>query len=126
MSLLGRIRMAMAWKGWDKDEFARQIKIRRPNMHRQTVHKWFDDEVEHLSLKNLFLVSDVLDCNPRWLGLREGEPQKPVELDLEKNKVLQLYDALSNHPNVRDAWIKHGGELLQVSTGQSVAQPFKF
>lgn len=121
MTLSGRIRIGMAARGITSEaELARRLK-----MHRQTVNKWISGEVEYLEPEYLFRLADALDCNPRWLALKEGEPQKPVELDLEKMKVIQLYSALSKHPQVRDLWVKHGQDLLQTSTGPSVAQPFK-
>jgi transcriptional regulator with XRE-family HTH domain len=118
--------MGMAWKAWDSREFERQLRIKRPGFHRQTVNKWFQDEVKQLSPDYLFLVADVLDCNPRWLALREGEPQRQPELDLDEVKTVQLYRAFKQHSAHRDQWLKQGSELLQLETGAgtSVAQPF--
>jgi transcriptional regulator with XRE-family HTH domain len=132
MTLVGRMKMAMATVGItgadEKErirEFARRLNVKRPNFHRQTVHKWFKDNVKQLSPEYLFLVADVLECNPRWLALREGEPQQQPQLSLDQIKAVQLYNALRKHPAHRDQWMRNGSDLLQLATGPSVAQPFK-
>lgn len=123
--------MAMATAGItgadDKErlrEFTKRIRAKQPNFHRQTVHKWFKQDVKQLDPKYLFLVADVLDCNPRWLALKEGGPQRQPELELDEVKAVQLYRAFGRNRAHRDTWMKQGNELLQLATGPSVAQPF--
>src|SRR5690349_20155979 len=125
MTLLGRIKIGMAWKGWDQDEFERQLRTKRPNLHRQTLNKWFTEEVESLRPTFLFLVSEVLDCNPRWLALREGEPHKQPELGLEQLKAIQIYNALKKNQKALDKWLREGGEYIEMLGETSVAQPFQ-
>lgn len=96
---------------------------RRMSLPRQTISKWLNNETKDLELSNLYRLADLLDCNARWLALRDGVPQKPVEMDLEKKRVIDLYQALPS--GVRVSWVSSGEALLAGSTNPSIAQPFK-
>lgn len=124
VTLVGRMRIAFAFVGITGSdegervrEFAKRLRRKRPDFHRQTVHKWFAEDVKQLSPEYLFLVADVLECSPRWLALREGEPQRQRHLDLDQIKAVQLYDQLKKHPKHLDMWMKAGRDHLQIVTG---------
>jgi transcriptional regulator with XRE-family HTH domain len=119
MTFGGRVKMQMAARGIrNPAELARRM-----SLPRQTISKWLNNETKDLELSNLYKLADILDCNARWLALRDGVPQKPVEMDLEKKRVIDLYQALPKA--VRASWVSSGEALLVGSTSPSVAQPFK-
>lgn len=119
MTLGGRIKIGMAAKGMDgPSDLARRLKLRR-----QTVTKWVNDEVTFLEPKYLFPLADALEMNPRWLSIRQGDPQPAKTVSPDAQRVLDLYGALN--PGVRDSWLQSGDALLKAAGETSTAQPFK-
>jgi len=120
MSLGGRIRIGMAMRGISTPAaLARKMKLPR-----QTIQKWIEGSVTRLEPENLFALADALGVSARWLGIKDGPPQKPLVLDLEQNKVLEVYEAL-NDEALRDAWLQSGAALIGKTQPASAAHPFR-
>lgn len=120
MTLSGRIKMGMAAQGIGSPaELARRLSV-----DRQRVHKWLNDEVQNMDHASLFKLADVLGCSAKWLALREGPPQPPVALDLERTKAIQVFDVLEK-AKMHEAWIRTGEAMISSQERSSVAYPFK-
>lgn len=122
MHLSGRIKIGMAANGITSEaELARRV-----GCHRQTVHKWLEGESVTIDPKYLFKLADVLKCSARWLALREGGPQKFVQLDIDKTRLLDIYEELSQKsPKALDEWRRQGNGLLELTGAPSTGHPYK-
>ena len=96
------------------------------DVHRQTVFKWLNGEVEDLTPEMLFKLADVLDVNPRWLYAGPPEsPIKPRVLDPEQEELVQIKESLEKaSPQAKDQWLSNGRSLVQIVAPTSRANPF--
>jgi hypothetical protein len=133
----GRIRAAMARHGWPTtrdgrdiavvvlrskwiEHYKKQPKVSTPS--RPTFYDWLEHKDPKISIRNLFLLSDLLDVNARWLAMNEGSMAKPLMPDMDAQP---LFDAW-NHLNAaaREELIKEANKLLRVQGVPSAANPF--
>lgn len=118
-TLAGRIQTQMTTRGIaTESELARLVTKRLGRaVHRQKVHKWLNGESQNMELDALFALADVLECSARWLALKQGGPQKAVQLDVEKTRAVVLYDELAKHEkrNLVDKWLRQGHDLLEAA-----------
>lgn len=118
-TLSGRIRLSMAAVGLrTPTDLARKMKI-----NRQTVHKWMTGRSDKLTPDMLFKLADALEVNARWLAL--GAPYSPLkmrQIDPETAELVALRENLP--PQLRDAFLSHGRELLKLSDTATRANPF--
>jgi hypothetical protein len=138
VSFNGRIRAAMARRSWPtnrdgKDiavvvlrtkwiEFFRSRKdVKTPS--RPTFYDWFKHSKPKISPRNLFLLSDLLDVNARWLALNDSSMAKPIIPDMEIQSLIDAWNNLS--PVAREELIQEANKLLRVQGTPSKAQPFK-
>lgn len=95
---------------------------RRMKLNRQTVHRWVAGEGDPTP-ELLFKLSDVLQCNARWLALGHPEsPVKPMTPTPEQAEVLDIFTRLP--PAAQETWMTNGRDLLRLLTPASVNNPF--
>lgn len=138
MTFAGRIRDAMTTRGWPTQRDGKNIapvvlrtkwkeffKGRKdaPLPSRPTFYDWLDSKESRISIKNLYLLSDLLNVNARWLAIREGSMAKPI---FPTDEIQPLIDAW-NHLGeaARDELIKEANKLLRVQGTTSPAYPFQ-
>lgn len=137
VSFHGRIRAAMARHGWPTNREGKDIAVvvlrskwaeffkgrsdaKTPS--RPTFYDWMKHRDPKISPKNLFLLSDLLNVNARWLALNTGSMAKPITQDMEIQRLVDAWLSLS--PTAREELIKEADKLLRVQ-GTSVASPFR-
>jgi hypothetical protein len=137
-SFKGRIRAAMTRRGWTTSRDGRDIavlvlmakwaefykgksSVRTPS--RPTFYDWLKHKEPKIAPRNLFLLSDVLNVNARWLALNEGSMAKPIMAEMEAQELFDAWDNLG--PAAREELIKEAQKLLRVQGTPTPASPFK-
>lgn len=137
-SFKGRIRAAMSRHGWTTNREGRDVavlvlmakwaefykgkpSVRTPS--RPTFYDWMKHKEPKISPKNLFLLSDVLNVNARWLALNEGSMAKPIFAEMEAQELFDAWDNLG--PAAREELVKEAQKLLRVQGKPTPASPFK-
>ena len=95
-------------------------------VHRQTVGKWLNGDVEDLTPEMLFKLADALNVNPRWLYAGPPEsPIKPRVLDPEQEELVQIKETLEkSNVDAKEQWLSSGRSLVRIVTPASRANPF--
>ena len=128
MTLSGRIKIQMAAQGIKGPSALAQRLSKQlgREVHRQKVKKWLDGDAKNMELDAFFALSDVLKCSARWLAIRdERGPQKPVFIDIEKTRFMDVYDELKKaHPRAIDKWLRQGRDLLELAPQPTPESPF--
>ena len=137
MTFAGRIRDSMIRKGWPVARDGKPIAVivlrtkwqeffrgRReaPVPSRPTFYEWLSATKARISPKNLFLLSDLLDVNARWLDLNQGSMSKPISPDDEIQALVDAWKHLS--PTGREELLKDATKYLRVQGVTSPAYPF--
>jgi hypothetical protein len=137
-SFKGRIRAAMSRHGWPTARDGRDIAVlvlrdqwekyfkSKPSVvtpSRPTFYDWLKHKDPKISPRNLFLLSDVLNVNARWLALNEGSMAKPIMAEMEAQELFDAWDNLG--PAAREELIKEAQKLLRVQGTATPASPFK-
>lgn len=135
MSFSGRIRAAMTRKSWPVRREGKDIAVvvlrtrwretykGRPAPSRPTFYDWLKSREAKISIRNLYLLADLLDVSPRWLSIHEGSMAKLISPD---DEIQPLFDAWQHlNPNARDELIKEANKLLRVQGTTSPAYPFQ-
>jgi hypothetical protein len=138
VSFSGRIRAAMTRCSWPTKRDGRDIavlvlrskwaeffkgKANAKTPSRPTFYDWLRHKEPKISPKNLFLLSDLLNVNARWLALNQGSMSKPITPDMEIQTVVDAWNNLS--PAAREELVKEAEKLLRVQGTTSAASPFK-
>lgn len=137
MSFSGRIRDAMTRRGWPthrdgkdiavvvlrtrwKEFFKGRPEIKIPS--RPTFYDWLASREPKISIRNLYLLSDLLNVNARWLSIKEGSIAKPI---FPTDEIQPLIDAWNNlSSEARDELIKEANRFLRIQGTTSPAYPF--
>jgi transcriptional regulator with XRE-family HTH domain len=99
---------------------------RKLDVHRQTVSKWLNGDVDDLSPEMLFKLADALEVNARWLYTGPpASPIKPRVLDPEDEELVQIKETLDRtSPDAKEQWLSNGRSLVRIVTPASRANPF--
>jgi hypothetical protein len=137
MSFKGRIRAAMTRQGWPTSRDGRDIAVvvlrtkwkdyfkgakDAPTPSRPAFYDWLGSDKPRISPKNLFLLSDLLNVNARWLATRERGMSKPIYPDDEIQPLIDAWGALN--PAAREELVREANKLLRVQGVPSAANPF--
>lgn len=105
-------------------ELGRRMRVRGKPVGRQTVHRWFSGEGEHIWPEQLFALAEALNCNPQWLAVGPPHlPMKPFFPDLEQSELMQIFNSLPDQ--AKEQWISQGRGLVQILSPVSTSNPFK-
>jgi hypothetical protein len=137
MSFKGRIRAAMTRQGWPTSRDGRDIAVvvlrTRWKEHfkgikdvtlpsRPTFYDWLGSDKPKISPRNLFLLSDLLNVNARWLATKDKGMSKPIYPDDEIQPLIDAWGALN--PAAREELVREANKLLRVQGVPSAANPF--
>ena len=95
----------------------------RRSPSRQAFYDWMKATSPKIDISNLYLLSDLLEVNARWLALGPPTPiTKPFVPDDKIKVLIDAYKALQ--PDLQDELIKEAHKLLRLQAHISRAKPF--
>jgi transcriptional regulator with XRE-family HTH domain len=91
----GRVKSARLARGWTMEELASKVGVSKG-----LIAQWEDNKIKDFKASNLFRLSDVLDCNTRWLlyakdnSGRDLPMGKPRHLTPDAAQLVDTFDQL--------------------------------
>ncbi len=87
------------------------------DLPRQTIHRWLNDGIDHISYKSLLTLADTLNVNARWLVFGDIGPLKPPIREPWEAEAAEIARALDD--SLRKHWLFMGQCLMNVKADRN-------